>query len=58
MPHFKELTIRAYLKIGGNHVWIRTAWNHIDYLLDRMDRKESVRANLRFRTADELSRAT
>jgi hypothetical protein len=57
-PHFKE---RAHstssLKRGDNNVRIWIAWYHRDYLLDSLDHKEIIRTNLRFRTADKLSRA-
>src|ERR1700674_4451631 len=35
----------SFGKIGGHHVWIRTAWDVSDYLLDRLDYSESVMKN-------------
>ena len=55
-PVFKEAHITSSLKIGDSNVWIRTDRYLGDYLLDSLARKESVKTNLRFRTAGELSR--
>jgi hypothetical protein len=49
---FHRNTVRE--RLGDYNVWIRTAWYHSVYLLDRLACKESVGTNLRFRTADGL----
>jgi hypothetical protein len=45
---FLSAHIASSLKLGGNNVWIRNTRDHLDYLLDCLDRKESVRTTLRF----------
>jgi hypothetical protein len=39
---FQSADIASSQELGGNNVWIRDTWDHRDYLLDSLDRKESV----------------
>jgi hypothetical protein len=57
-PVYRRNRPRISKRRQENHnVRTGTAWDHIGYLLDRLDHKATVRTKLRFRAVDKMSRA-